>query len=149
MGIGIASIDASEDGVMLASLKNSMNISMLRVKSLRSLLIQQSSAHIPPQPVPRKKNGGQTTEALGRSHGGFTTKLHAAVSETFLPLRFIVTAGARHDVTQAPTLIAGYSPVYVIADTAYDSDAFESRDSCARRDSGDSPSQEQGSGASL
>ena len=46
------------------------------------------------------------------------------MSETFLPLRFILTAGARHDVTQAPALIAGYSPTYVIADTAYDSDAL-------------------------
>ena len=110
---------------MLASLKNFMNISMLREKSLRSLLIQRSCVRIPPQPVPpKKKNGGQATEALGRSHGGFTTKLHAAVSETFLPLRFILTAGARHDVTQAPALIAGYSPTYVIADTAYDSDAL-------------------------
>ena len=57
-----------------------------------------------------KKNGGQvSTEALGRSHGGFTTKLNAAVSDTFLPLRFILTAGARHDVSQAPALIAGYT----------------------------------------
>ena len=72
-----------------------------------------------------KKNGGQvSTEALGRSHGGFTTKLNAAVSDTFLPLRFILTAGARHDVSQAPALIAGYTYEVVIADTAYDSDAF-------------------------
>ena len=70
----------------------------------------------------RKKNGGQTAEALGRSHGGFTTKLHAAVSDTFLPLRFILTAGARHDVSQASALIAGYTSECVIADTAYDSD---------------------------
>lgn len=34
-----------------------------------------------------KKNGGQDNEALGRSRGGFTTKLHAAVSDDFLPLR--------------------------------------------------------------
>ena len=107
---------------MPASLKNFMNISMLREKSLRFLLIQRSCGHIPPQWVPRKKNGGQATEALGRSHGGFTTKLHSAVSKTFLPLRFILTAGGLHDVTQVPALIAGYAPTYVIADTAYDSD---------------------------
>ena len=40
-----------------------------------------------------KKNGGQDSEALGRSHGGFTTKLNAAVSDTFLPLRFILDGG--------------------------------------------------------
>ena len=47
------------------------------------------------------------------------------VSDTFLPLRFILTAGARHDVTQvSPALIAGYTCDTVIADAAYDSDAF-------------------------
>ena len=124
MGIGILSIDVSADGVMLGSLKNSMNISMMPVRSLRSSWIQRSFGRIHLQRVPRKKNEGQTGEALGRSHGGFTTKLHAAVSDTFLPLCFILTAGARHDVTQAPALIAGYTCNTVIADTAYDSDAF-------------------------
>ena len=79
-----------------------------------------------------KKNGGQTAEALGRSHGGFTTTLHAAVSDTFLPLRFILTAGARHDVSQAPALIAGYTYDAVIADAAYDSDAFRVSDIIAQ-----------------
>ena len=74
--------------------------------------------------MPRKKNGGQADEALGRSRGGFTTKLHAAVSEAFLPLRFTLTAGQRHDITQAPALMAGYICETVIADAAYDSDAF-------------------------
>ena len=46
------------------------------------------------------------------------------MSDRFLPLRFILTPGAAHDVGQAPALIAGYSPTYVIADTAYDSDAL-------------------------
>ena len=69
-----------------------------------------------------KKNGGQPSEALGRSKGGFTTKLNAAVNDAFLPLRFTLTSGACHDVTQAPALIAGYTCQYVIADAAYDSD---------------------------
>lgn len=124
MGIGIRSIDVLADGVMPGFLKNFMNISMMPVKSLRSSLIQRLFGHIHLQRVPLKKNDGQTDEALGRSHGGFTTKLHAAVSDTFLPLRFILTAGARHDVTQAPALIAGYTCETVIADAAYDSDAF-------------------------
>jgi len=124
MVIGILFIDVSADGVMPGSLKNSMNISMMPVKSLRSSLIQRSFGLIHLQRVPRKKNEGQGGEALGRSRGGFTTKLHAAVSDNFLPLRFILTSGARHDVTQAPALIAGYTCDTVIADAAYDSDAF-------------------------
>ena len=82
---------------------------------------------MPLRRVPRKKNGGQENEALGRSRGGFTTKLHAAVSDDFLPLRFTLTAGQRHDITQGPTLIAGYTYESVmVSDTAYDSDAFRS-----------------------
>ena len=60
---------------------------------------------------------------FGRWYGGFTTKLQvSAVSDTFLPLRFILTAGASHDVRQVPALIARYTFECVIADTAYDSD---------------------------
>ena len=97
---------------------------MMRVKSPPSSLIQRSCAHILRQRVPRKKNGGQDDEALGRSRGGFTTKLNAAVSDDFLPVRFTLTAGQRHDITQGPTLIAGHTCEYVIADAAYDSDTF-------------------------
>ena len=40
------------------------------------------------------------------------------------PLRFLLTAGQRHDRTQAEALIAAYACDHVIADTAYDADAF-------------------------
>lgn len=66
-------------------------------------------------------------EALGRSRGGWTTKLNIAVSMEFTPLRFTLTAGQCHDdITQASELIADYSCEYVIADAAYDSDTFQS-----------------------
>ena len=54
----------------------------------------------------------------------YTTKLNAAVNDAFLPLRFTLTAGACHDVTQAPALIADYTCQYIVADAAYDSDAL-------------------------
>ncbi len=46
------------------------------------------------------------------------------MSDAFLPVRFTLTAGARHDVTQAMALITGYTCQYIIADAAYDSDAL-------------------------
>ena len=52
------------------------------------------------------------------------TKLYAAVSDDFLSLRFTLVEGQHHDITQGSTLIAGYTYELVIADTAYDSDAF-------------------------
>ena len=74
-----------------------------------------------------RKNRGQDTEALGRSHEGFTTKLNAVVSDKFLPLRFILTASACYDDKQASALIGGYACEWVIADTAYDSGPLKSK----------------------
>ena len=36
------------------------------------------------------------------------------------PLRFLLTGGQEHDITQAHELIAGYGSEYVIADKGYD-----------------------------
>ena len=40
------------------------------------------------------------------------------------PLRFTLTPGQKHDITQAEELICGYSGGYVIADKGYDSHGF-------------------------
>jgi transposase len=40
------------------------------------------------------------------------------------PLRFILTAGQVHDVVAAPALLDGFSADAVLADRAYDSNAF-------------------------
>ena len=39
-------------------------------------------------------------------------------------IRFILTGGERHDITQAEKLIENLFPDYVIADKGYDSDKF-------------------------
>lgn len=71
-----------------------------------------------------KKNGGQAAQALGRSRGGFSTKIHTLVDALGLPLDFILTGGQAHDVTQAPALLTGQRGDYVIADKSYDSAAL-------------------------
>lgn len=71
-----------------------------------------------------KKKGGQVEQALGRSRGGFSTKIHVNVDALGNPLRFTLTGGQRHDITQADALISGYKGEYVIADKSYDADAF-------------------------
>lgn len=68
-----------------------------------------------------KKSGGQETQAVGRSRGGFSTKIHIAVDALGNPLRFILTAGQRHDSPQASALIEGFAPQVLIADKGYDS----------------------------
>ncbi len=46
-----------------------------------------------------KSRGGEAKQASGRSRGGFTTGIHAAVEELGLPRRFILTPGQRRDST--------------------------------------------------
>lgn len=69
-----------------------------------------------------KKNGGQDEQALGRSRGGFSTKIHVLVEGLGHSLRFMLTGGQRHDVTQADALIDSLHFDFVIADSAYDAD---------------------------
>jgi transposase len=63
-----------------------------------------------------KKHGGQAAQALGRSRGGFSTKIHASVDALGNPLRFTLTGGQRHDIIQADALIEGYESDFLIAD---------------------------------
>ena len=70
------------------------------------------------------KKGGQAAQALGRSRGGFSTNIHVSVDGLGNPLRFILTGGQQHDITQAEGLIAGYAGEYVLADKGYDAQGF-------------------------
>ena len=78
----------------------------------------------PHAPGARREGGLAKSEGLGRSRGGFTTKLHAVVSETGSLVRYVLTGGEAHDITQAETLVASRDGVGVIGDRAYGSDAF-------------------------
>ena len=60
---------------------------------------------------------------MGRSRGGFGTKIHAAVNGLGLPVKLILTGGQAADVTQAKTLIEGVPFEVVIGDKGYDSQA--------------------------
>lgn len=71
-----------------------------------------------------KKIGGTENQALGRSRGGFSTKIHITVDGLGNPLRICLTAGQTNDITQAEALILGYTSEYVIGDKGYDSDDF-------------------------
>lgn len=71
-----------------------------------------------------QKNGAQAEQALGRSRGGFSTKIHTVVDALGNPLRFLLTAGQRHEITQAKTLLDDLEFEQVIADMAYDADDF-------------------------
>jgi transposase len=70
-------------------------------------------------------------QALGRSRGGFGTKIHFVVNGIGNPIRAILTPGQAGDAPQVPLLFDQLSPGFAILDKAYDTDAvlafFESQ----------------------
>ena len=81
------------------------------------------SSGTPACPWCPKKEGDQ---ALGRSRGGPTTKIHLICDALGNPLKFTLTGGQIHDVTAAPDLLAKAETLggLTIADKGYDSDEF-------------------------
>lgn len=59
---------------------------------------------------------------MGRSRGGFSTKVHVSVNGLGLPVEIQLTPGQTADITQAESLLEGYSPEAVLGDKGYDSD---------------------------
>ena len=71
-----------------------------------------------------KKNGTADEQALGRSRGGFSTKIHVLVDGLGQPLRLHLTAGQCHDSPHAPALLQGLTFERVIADRGYAGHTF-------------------------
>ena len=78
---------------------------------------------MPALPEPQK-NGGQAEQALGRSRGGFSTKIHVSVDGLGYPLRIHLTAGQRHDSIKAHDLTVDLDFDYLIADRSYSAQTF-------------------------
>jgi transposase len=65
---------------------------------------------------------GGDEEALGRSRGGLTTKIHAVVDGLGRPLCFLLTPGQAADCRQARSLLEGLAFERLIGDRGYDTD---------------------------
>jgi putative transposase len=59
---------------------------------------------------------------LGRSRGGFSTKLSAATDALGNPCRLLAGPGHENDMVKGLDLIDGVKPEAVLADRAYDAD---------------------------
>jgi len=82
-------------------------------------------------PCPRLGSGrkrGAHRRALGRSRGGFTSKLHCLADALGRPLAFILTAGEAADCKAYDALIGlpERAPDALLADKGYDADAIRS-----------------------
>lgn len=61
---------------------------------------------------------------MGRSRGGFSTKLHAVVDTKARPIYITLTPGQRHEMIAAEELLEHARGRALIGDTGYDSNAF-------------------------
>jgi transposase len=73
----------------------------------------------------RRRKGGAERNALGRSRGGFSTKVNARTNAEGLPIGIVITPGQTHDVTAAPALMHDIDcdPERLLGDKGYDSEA--------------------------
>src|ERR1700722_2029233 len=68
---------------------------------------------------------GEFEEAIGRSRGGRTSKIHALADDRGKPVAFALTPGNVADVVMAiPLLAAVAKPKRLLADKAYDADSL-------------------------
>jgi len=66
---------------------------------------------------------GEENQAMGKSRGGNTKKIHMAVDACGFPIEFDLTGGEVHDCKAAPELITKLPHAeYIIADKGYDSE---------------------------
>jgi transposase len=72
-------------------------------------------------PPARRKKGEQ---AIGRSRGGLSTKIHALVNGLGMLARFHLTGGQAGDSPEALPLLGELKPASLAADKAYDTNAI-------------------------
>lgn len=68
-------------------------------------------------PADKKDGEGQ---AIGRSKGGLSTKIHMLVEALGNPLDFILTPGQAHDLEGADALLPDTAAETLLADKAFD-----------------------------
>ena len=78
------------------------------------------SGRISTAPALPKKDDDQ---AIGRSRGGRSTKIHALIDALGRPLAFLLTPGQAHDLIGADALLPQMRADLLIADRAFDADA--------------------------
>jgi IS5 family transposase len=70
-----------------------------------------------------RRKRGRSTQAIGRSRGGWTTKVHALTDVVGRPYSLMLTAGNVSDIKAAPALLQPAGRMrYLLADKGYDAD---------------------------
>jgi len=75
-------------------------------------------------PLCRRRKRGERSQAIGRSRGGRTTKIHALTDGDCRPLAFLLTGGNVADCTAADALLERMPSTSILhGDKGYDSNA--------------------------
>jgi Transposase DDE domain len=98
----------------------------------RERALQHRQHHGPRSRLGSGRKRGIHQRALGRSRGGFTSKVHC-LGDAGRPIAFVLTPGEAADCKEYETLIdlAEQTPDVLIADKAYDTDPI--RDDLRKR----------------
>ena len=76
-------------------------------------------------PLGGRRKRGEWAQAVGRSRGGRTSKIHCLADDRGRPVAFALTPGNVADISMAvPLLGAVAPPKHLIADKAYDADSL-------------------------
>ena len=79
-------------------------------------------------PLGLRRKRGERTQAVGRSRGGRTTKIHALTDAACRPLAFILTRGNDADCVAAEALLTRLPVTRIVhGDKGYDSDRLRRR----------------------
>ena len=74
--------------------------------------------------MPALKKDGED-QAIGRSRGGLSTKIHTMADALGNPAGFFLTGGEAHDLAGADHLLPQMQADTLIADKAFDADALQ------------------------
>lgn len=78
----------------------------------------------PPAPSAKPLEKQPHPEALGRSVGGHSTKIHCICDSLGNPIRFLLSGGEVHDSKMAQALFEGLFGQHLLADKGYDSQSL-------------------------
>ena len=95
---------------------------LTRSADMEAVMIDGSYIHAHKHSAGARRCSG--TQAIGRSRGGLTTKLHVVVDALGYPLTVKLTGGQFSDISQAFHVLAPYRNCSALADRGYDCDAL-------------------------
>lgn len=110
-----ACIKLSDETQRILSSKDLMNTELQR---LNRLLLEDAY----PQQIVNGQKSQAECEAIGRSKGGLSTKIHATCDALGNPTSFYLTPGQAHDLEGADALLPSIQADALLADKAYDAD---------------------------